>query len=74
MEHFDTVDEYIASRPDEVQTILQEIRRRNLTTVPGAEVRISYGIPREVPDGDEDFEREIAPFRAANGERHRGGY
>ncbi|GAA3319325.1 iron chaperone [Arthrobacter ramosus] len=86
--HFDTVDEYIASQPDEVQPILQEIRRRALAAVPGAEDRISYGIPTitlnghyvvyfaawkhhisvyPVPDADEDFEREIAPFRAAKG-------
>ncbi|MBB6407064.1 iron chaperone [Arthrobacter sp. AZCC_0090] len=87
-EHFETVDEYIASRPGEVQTILQEIRRRALAAVPGGGDRISYGIPTitlggnyvvyfaawkhhisvyPVPDGDEEFEREIAPFRATKG-------
>ena len=87
VEHFGTVDGYIASRPDEVQTIL-----RNPTADPGGRARsrnrIPYGIPTitldghcvvyfaawkrhisvyPVPDGDEDFEREIAPFRAAKG-------
>lgn len=87
-ERFETVDEYIASRPEEVQTILREIRRRALAAVPGAGDRISYGIPAitleghyvvyfaawkhhisvyPVPDGGEDFEREIAPFREAKG-------
>lgn len=87
-ERFETVDEYIASRPDDVQTILREIRRRALAAVPGAGDRISYGIPTitldghfvvyfaawkhhisvyPVPDGDEEFEWEIAPYRAAKG-------
>ena len=87
-EHFDTVEEYIASQPGEVQEILRELRRRAFAAVPGAGERISYGIPTitldghdvvyfaawkhhisvyPVPDGDEDFEREIAPFRAAKG-------
>ncbi len=85
---FDTVDDYIAAQPGEVQDILREIRRRALSAVPGAGEMISYGIPTitlnghyvvyfaawkhhisvyPVPDGDEDFEREIAPFRAAKG-------
>lgn len=40
-----TVDEYIESFPDDVQAILQEIRRRLHLAVPGAGERISYGIP-----------------------------
>jgi uncharacterized protein YdhG (YjbR/CyaY superfamily) len=86
--HFETVDEYIAAQPGEVQAILHEIRRRALAAVPGAGDRISYGIPTitldghyvvyfaawkhhisvyPVPGGDEDFEREITPYRAAKG-------
>ncbi|WP_028265773.1 iron chaperone [Arthrobacter sp. MA-N2] len=87
-QHLESVDDYVASQPDEVQPILHEIRRRTLAVVPGASDRISYGIPTitldghyvvyfaawkhhisvyPVPDGGEDFEREIAPFRAPKG-------
>ena len=44
-QHFDTVDEYIASLPAEVQEILQEIRCRCHTAVPDSGEVISYGIP-----------------------------
>lgn len=44
-EHFETVEDYIATFPAEVQAILQEIRRRCLAAVPGAGEKISYGIP-----------------------------
>ncbi|MDN4643006.1 iron chaperone [Arthrobacter sp. PsM3] len=44
-QHFDTVDEYIASYPAEVQGILQEIRRRCHAAVPDSSEMISYGIP-----------------------------
>jgi uncharacterized protein YdhG (YjbR/CyaY superfamily) len=43
--HPATVDEYIRSRPDDVQQILLEIRRRMHAAVPGAGETISYGIP-----------------------------
>jgi uncharacterized protein YdhG (YjbR/CyaY superfamily) len=87
-QHFDTVDDYIPSQPGEVQGILQEIRRRALTVVPGAGEIISYGIPTitldahhvvyfaawkhhisiyPAPNGDDGFERDIAPFRATKG-------
>jgi uncharacterized protein YdhG (YjbR/CyaY superfamily) len=39
-----TVDEYIASFPDEVQSILREIRGRIHRAVPGAGEKVSYGI------------------------------
>lgn len=42
---FRTIDEYIASFPEGVQDVLQEVRRRCLAAVPGAEEAISYGIP-----------------------------
>ncbi|HXL19619.1 MAG TPA: DUF1801 domain-containing protein [Streptosporangiaceae bacterium] len=40
-----TVDEYIASCPDDVQEKLGEIRRRLRGAVPDAGETISYGIP-----------------------------
>jgi uncharacterized protein YdhG (YjbR/CyaY superfamily) len=40
----DTVDEYLASFPDEVQAILREIRTRIHRAVPGAGEKLSYGI------------------------------
>ena len=39
------VDEYIAQAPKEVQDKLQELRAVIRTTAPGAEERISYGMP-----------------------------
>jgi uncharacterized protein YdhG (YjbR/CyaY superfamily) len=39
------VDDYIAQAPKEVQEKLQELRAVIRTTAPGAEERISYGMP-----------------------------
>jgi uncharacterized protein YdhG (YjbR/CyaY superfamily) len=44
-QHFETVDEYIASFPAEVQEVLQEIRRTCHAAVPDAGEMISYGLP-----------------------------
>ncbi|MFE3289434.1 iron chaperone [Rhodococcus sp. NPDC059234] len=44
-EKFATVDEYIASFPDGVRAILEEIRARLHRIVPGSGERISYDIP-----------------------------
>ncbi len=44
-EQVTTVDEYIASRPEDVQQILAEIRRRLHGAVPEAGETISYGMP-----------------------------
>jgi uncharacterized protein YdhG (YjbR/CyaY superfamily) len=87
-QHFETVDEYIASFPAEVQEVLQEIRRRCHAAVPDSGEMISYGIPTitlggtyvvyfaawthhisvyPVPNGDDVFQRNIAPYRAAKG-------
>ena len=44
-EQFDTVEDYISSHPDDVQDVLQEIRRRIRAVVPGAGEKISYQIP-----------------------------
>ena len=48
---FRTIDEYIASFPEDVQSVLKEVQRRCLDAVPGAEQTISYGIPTLKLDG-----------------------
>jgi len=40
-----TVDEYIRSFPEDVQKMLEQVRKTVHKAVPGAEERISYGIP-----------------------------
>ena len=40
-----TVDEYIAQAPEDVQHKLQTLRAAIKTTAPGAQERISYGMP-----------------------------
>ena len=83
-----TIDDYIASKPAEVQPILEKVREMLRKAVPGADEAISYGIPTlkldgryvvyfaawknhlsiyPVPDADEDFEKDLAPYRAAKG-------
>lgn len=42
---FKSVDEYIATHPEEVQPILQRVRSTIRKAVPGAEEVISYQIP-----------------------------
>ena len=42
---FKTVDEFIASFPRNVRTVLEELRRVIRESAPGAEETISYGIP-----------------------------
>lgn len=44
-DRFETVDQYIASQPAKVQTILKKIRKTIKKVVPQAEERISYNIP-----------------------------
>lgn len=46
-----TVDGYIAQFPDDVQAVLQEVRRTMHAAVPGAEEVISYQIPTLRRDG-----------------------
>jgi uncharacterized protein YdhG (YjbR/CyaY superfamily) len=43
--HFKSVDEYIATHPEDVQAILQRVRSTIRKAVPGAEEVISYQIP-----------------------------
>jgi len=40
-----TIDAYIASCSPTVQPLLQEVRRRLAALIPGAEERMSYGMP-----------------------------
>ncbi len=43
--HFQTVDEYIASFPENVQNVLQQVWRAIREAAPGAKELISYQIP-----------------------------
>lgn len=47
----DTIDDYIASQPAEMQEILREVRRRVHEAVPGAGEMISFGIPTITLEG-----------------------
>ncbi|MFP2904987.1 iron chaperone [Pyxidicoccus sp. 3LFB2] len=42
---FETVDEYIASFPEDVQVILKKVRKAIRGNVPGGEEKIRYGMP-----------------------------
>ena len=42
---FTSIDEYIATQPDDAREILQRVRRAILKALPGAEEAISYQIP-----------------------------
>lgn len=44
-ERFDTVDEYIASFPSEVQVILEDVRSTIKSAVPGSGETIRYQMP-----------------------------
>jgi len=49
---FKSVDEYITTHPEDVQSILQRVRRTIRKAVPGAEEVISYQIPAyKLPEG-----------------------
>jgi uncharacterized protein YdhG (YjbR/CyaY superfamily) len=50
-QRFETVEEYIASFPPDVQPVLREVRRTILEVVPTAGERISYQIPTITLDG-----------------------
>jgi len=49
---FKSVDEYIASQPDGVQSVLNRVRSTIRKAVPGAEETISYKIPAYKLNGD----------------------
>jgi uncharacterized protein YdhG (YjbR/CyaY superfamily) len=44
-QRFATIDEYIGSLPDDVQAVVEEIRRRARRAAPDADEVISYNIP-----------------------------
>ena len=44
-ERFDTVDDYIASFPPEVQAVLEDVRSTIRTSVPGSDETIRYQMP-----------------------------
>jgi uncharacterized protein YdhG (YjbR/CyaY superfamily) len=50
-ETFASVDDYIASFPDDVQVVLQEVRRLVHSVAPDAEESISYNLPTLKLDG-----------------------
>jgi uncharacterized protein YdhG (YjbR/CyaY superfamily) len=48
---FATVDEYISSFPDDVQLVLEQVRRTIRSAVPEAGEKISYQLPTVTLDG-----------------------
>ena len=48
---FDSVDEYIAAAPPDVQEIMEGLRRTIRDVVPGVDEKISYAMPTFVLDG-----------------------
>ena len=48
---FTDVDDYIATFPADVQSVLQQIRQTIHAAVPGTQEKISYDIPTMVRDG-----------------------
>ncbi len=49
---FKTIDEYVASKPENVQAALQRVRGAIRKAVPGAQEVISYSIPAfKLPEG-----------------------
>jgi uncharacterized protein YdhG (YjbR/CyaY superfamily) len=51
MAKYATVDDYIASFPEDVQATLQAVRRTVREAAPGTQETISYGIPTLTLDG-----------------------
>jgi uncharacterized protein YdhG (YjbR/CyaY superfamily) len=51
MAKFESVETYLASFPEEVRAILEQVRTTIRTAVPGAEETISYDIPTFKVDG-----------------------
>lgn len=50
--HFNSIDEYIATFPEDIQKILEEIRASIKATVPKAEEYISYNMPAFKVNGE----------------------
>ena len=49
---YESIDEYIASFPDTIQPILQNIRAAIKEAAPGAEETIKYGMPTFILNGN----------------------
>jgi uncharacterized protein YdhG (YjbR/CyaY superfamily) len=84
---FKTIDDYIATFPDDIQAILEKLRQTIREAAPEAEEAISYQMPTfklhgnlmhfaafknhigfyPAPSGIEEFEKELAPYRASKG-------
>ena len=52
MEKYETIDEYIASFPVEIQKILQQLREDLQQMIPDAKQKISYAIPTFTLNGN----------------------
>src|SRR5713101_4214912 len=67
-----SIDDYIAGFPDEVQKVLEKIRRTIRKTVPRAEEKISYKMPAFTLDGDliyfAAFKKHIGIFPPVRGD------
>lgn len=50
-ETYESVEDYIASFPPEVQEVLERVRHRVRRVIPGAEEKISYQIPTITAQG-----------------------
>jgi uncharacterized protein YdhG (YjbR/CyaY superfamily) len=85
-EKIDTVEAYVAAQPGPVREILNEVRRRVATAVPGVAEAISYDIPTFQVDGKAliyvaGWKRHIAVYPVPDGdealqrdvERYRSG-
>lgn len=48
---FTTIDEYISSFPEQIQNLLQTLRKEIYSAAPEAEETISYGMPAFKQDG-----------------------
>ena len=56
---FDNIDAYIATFPEAVQTVLQQVRQTIHEAAPGAKEKISYGMPAFTSEG-----RQLVYFAA----------
>ncbi len=69
--HFKTIDEYIKTFPEEVQTILEKMRQTIRKAVPEAEEAISYQIPTFKLNGNlvhfAAFKNHVSFFPTARG-------
>jgi uncharacterized protein YdhG (YjbR/CyaY superfamily) len=73
---FETIDEYIAAFPPEVQVILKKIRLTVREAVPQAEEKISYNMPAFALDGDliyfAAFKKHIGVYPPVHGDEKLG--